>query len=153
MAKEPWYNSTAMQLTSPGTPSAAALSGVAGDDFWSGVGDYFVKWDPILIGPIIEGLRAEDEAKRREEELGPSPTFNIPEGYDFALKQLRKRQNQQMPGYGANMAGIEQAAAANATVADWQERGCLYEVCWATGPDGRGRHDGCCRNELSNNIK
>jgi hypothetical protein len=73
------------------------------------------KWDPILFGPIAEGILAEDEAKSREKELGPAPTFNIPEGYDFALKQLRKRQNQQMPGYGAAMAGIEQAAAANAT--------------------------------------
>jgi hypothetical protein len=78
-------------------------------------GDFFSTFDPILIGPLVDASRAEDEASRREEALGESPKFEIPESYDLALSQLKKRQKQQMPGYNEAMAGIQQETAANAT--------------------------------------
>jgi len=113
---EPWYNSTGSTiLQGPGTPTTILGSAAEGDTFWSGVGDYFTKWDPVLIGPIIEGVRADDEAKKREKALGSSPEFQIPESYDLALEQLRKRQKDTMPGYDEAMAGIQQETAANVT--------------------------------------
>jgi len=111
-----WYNSTASTIIQgPGTPSTIAGSAAEGDTFWGGVGDYFSKWDPVLIGPMIDSVRADKEAQRREDALGASPKFEIPESYTLALNQLKKRQKEQMPGYDEAMAGIQQGAAADMT--------------------------------------
>lgn len=82
---------------------------------WSWIGDFFETVDPVLIGPIFEGIRAEDEATKRENALGESPKFEIPESYTLALNELKKRSKEKMPGYDEAMAGIQQETAANAT--------------------------------------
>ena len=111
-----WYNSTLAQtLMGPGHIEGVALSGASGDTFWSGVGDYFSKWDPVFLGPIIDGFRAEDRADAMEAELGPLPEYQVPESYDRYTQMMRDRAQQQMPGYETMQEDIMGQSAANAT--------------------------------------
>jgi len=71
--------------------------------------------EPLFLAPLVSGLNDTEEANKREKALGSSPEYQIPESYDLALEQLRKRQKDTMPGYDEAMAGIQQETAANVT--------------------------------------
>ena len=97
-----------------GFQGVGLVEGIREDGWRSGILEHVAKWDPVIFGPMAEGMLAEDEAKKRESEL-TTPQYEIPESYDLALSQLKKRSQQKMPGYDEAMAGIQQATAANAT--------------------------------------
>ena len=80
----------------------------------------FWEYAALLADPTgtLTGLMGMSEANKREEALGGPPQYEIPESYDLALSQMKKRSKQQMPGYDEAMAGIQQDAAANATGAN-----------------------------------
>lgn len=71
--------------------------------------------DPIIFGPIAEGMVATREADDREAALGAAPQFEIPSSYDKYTKLMKERSEQQMPGYDAMSTDIQEQAAANAT--------------------------------------
>jgi len=71
--------------------------------------------DPIIFGPIAEGVRRSKSAEAMEAELGGLPAYEVPESYDRYTQMMRDRAQQQMPGYDTMQEDIMGQAAANAT--------------------------------------
>lgn len=115
MATGDWLAGTVLTGDPLSSYTGGDLVGSARESGWSGVGDHIAKWDPILLGPIIEGIRKTDEASAREAALGDAPKFEIPSNYDQYMNVMKERAGQQMPGYDAMSQDIQEAAAANAT--------------------------------------
>jgi hypothetical protein len=71
--------------------------------------------EPLFSAPLVSGLNAIDEAKKREKALGGPPQYEIPESVDQYEEMMRTLSQGEVPGYGLMKEDIQERGAADMT--------------------------------------